>query len=239
MPTGHRRLFERLPIATVPNVACIASLSDRKPAQGQLAALLGAPIPDRKGDELPDTEAEIDDLAALYGEARLVSPPYRGREANLESFRDLVANPRSEGAALHIACHGLFLRNDPAGAALKLTGRHLTAAEISLRPLRFAEVTLSACSTGIRPTRLADVDMLGDDLVGLPASFLEAGASVVLNSITPAGAAASAAFFTGYHSRRLEGVSPIAAFAMVQKEMLASRRHRLPCWIGFSIIAVR
>ena len=237
MPCGDRRLLEFLPVGTLPNLACIAPLAARKSGGGR-AALLGAPVPRSAALALPQTETELADLAALYGD-RLIGAPRVGPEARLDTFRTLLKSREAAGAALHIATHGVFLHDDPAGAALVLTDRLLTAAEIALHPLPFTEVTLSACSTGVRPSRIGDVEMLGDDLVGLPASLLEAGAASVLTSITPAAPAASAALFTGYHRRRLGGMLPLVAFAETQREMLAEGTAPLPGWIGFSLLAVR
>ena len=237
MTCGGRRLFELLPVATLPNLACIVPLAGRNSGGGRVA-LLGAPVPRSAALALPQTEAELAGLAALYGD-RLIGAPRVGPEATLDAFRALLTHEEAAGAALHIATHGVFLRDDPAGAALVLTDRLLTAAEIALRPLPFAEVTLSACSTGVRPSRIGDVEMLGDDLVGLPASLLEAGAASVLTSITPTAPAASAALFTGYHRRRLDGMLPLEAFAETQREMLAAGIAPLPGWIGFSLLAVR
>jgi CHAT domain-containing protein len=237
IPCRGRRLFEFLSVGTLPNLACIAPLAARGVGGGR-AALLGTPVPRSAAQALPITEVEIADLAALYGD-RLIGTPCVGPKATLDAFRTLLKSPEAAGAALHIATHGIFLRDDPAGAALELTGRLLTAAEIALHPLPFAEVTLSACSTGVRPSRIDDVEMLGDDLVGLPASLLEAGAASVLTSITPTPPPASAALFTGYHRRRLGGMLPLEAFAKTQREMLAAGTEPLPGWIGFSLLAVR
>jgi CHAT domain-containing protein len=237
MPCRGRRLFEFLPVGTLPNLACIVPLAARGVGGGR-AALLGTPVPRSAAQALPITEVEIADLAALYGD-RLIGAPSVGPKATLDAFRTLLKSPDAAGASLHIATHGIFLRDDPAGAALELTGRLLTAAEIALHPMPFAEVTLSACSTGVRPSRIDDVEMLGDDLVGLPASLLEAGAASVLTSITPTPPPASAALFTGYHRRRIGGMLPLEAFAMTQREMLAAGTEPLPGWIGFSLLAVR
>jgi CHAT domain-containing protein len=237
MPCRNRRLLEWLPIGTLPNLACIVPLTERKLADGR-AALLGAPIPQWEADPLPKTEADLVALAELY-RGRLIEPPCVGPRATLKAFRALLGHAEAEGAALHVSAHGIFLQNDPAGAALVLSDRRLTAAEIALRPLRFAEVTLSACSTGVRPSRIGDVEMLGDDLVGLPASLLEAGAASVLTSITPAAPGASAVLFKGYHRRRLDGLLPLRAFAETQREMLAARTEAFADWIGFSLLSVR
>ena len=70
--------------------------------------------------------------------------------------------------------------------------------------------------------------MLGDDLAGLPASLLKAGAASVLTSTIPATAGANAMHFTEHHRRRLAGLLPPRAFALTQREMLAAGTEPLP-----------
>ena len=79
--------------------------------------------------------------------------------------------------------------------------------------------------------------MLGDDVLGLPASLLEAGAGTVLVSTTDAGAPSSQAFFNAYHALRLAGVDTLYAYAGAQRALLSEGRHKLQHWIGFTLYA--
>jgi CHAT domain-containing protein len=111
----------------------------------------------------------------------------------------------------------------------------LTAAEVALRPLSAREVTLAACSTGVRPEAAGGVRLLGDDVVGLPASFLEAGAAAVLVSVTPVGASEATTFFHAYHAARLDDTAPLEAFAAAQRSMRADDRWEIRRWVGFTL----
>ncbi len=235
---GTARLVERVPVASVPNVAAIGVLA-RRPAPAARIALFGDPAGAdlSPAERLADLAGGLAELANFFGPARLVKPPITREGATLPAFRTLSANPAARRGMLHLACHGTFDYDDPAGSGLKLTGRRLTAAELALRPLPFAEVTMAACSTGVRPERAGGVKLLGDDLLGLPAAALEAGAGSVLVSTTPAGDAASRAFFTLYYGRRLAGDPPIPAFAAAQRALLAEGRHALRHWAGFTLYA--
>ncbi|TCS18454.1 CHAT domain-containing protein [Caulobacter sp. BK020] len=235
------RLCQAVPVGVAPNLAAIAPLAARPIAAAKLA-LIGAP--DETGtpedEQLRHTLPEIEALAALYAaHGGLLAPSSVGAEATLARFRDLLDDPAAKDGVLHVSGHGVFARDDPAGSGLKLHRRRLTAAEIATRPLAFAEVTLSACSTALRPTAVGDVALLGDDVVGLPASFLEAGAGALLVSITEAEDAASAAFQCDYHQRRIAGAPPLAALAATQDAMLADARFRPHEWAGFCLYSTR
>ena len=238
LPHAGRRLFEYLPVAVVPNVAAIPLLAARPRAASRMG-LFGDPLNAtlNRAEELADIGPGIADLAALYGPDRLVAPPVTRAAATLDGFRALAAAGAGQGAMLHLACHGTFDYDDPAGSGLKICGRRLTAAEIALRPLGFAEVTMAACSTGVRPNTVGGVQLLGDDIVGLPASLLEAGAGTVLVSTTEVGSPSSQAFFNAYHARRLEGVNALDAYAGAQRALLSDGRYRLREWIGFTLYA--
>ena len=238
LPHAGRRLFEHLPVAVVPNVAAIPLLAAR-PRAAPRAGLFGDPLDAalNHAENRADIGPGIADLAALYGPDRLVAPPVTRAAATLDGFRALAAAGTGQGAMLHLACHGTFDYDDPAGSGLKICGRRLTAAEIALRPLGYAEVTMAACSTGVRPNTVAGVQLLGDDIVGLPASLLEAGAGTVLVSTTEAGSGASQAFFNAYHARRLEGADALHAYAGAQRALLSEGRHQLRNWIGFTLYA--
>ena len=233
-----QRLFEHLPVAVIPNIAAIPLLAAR-PRAVPRAGLFGDPSNAdlSRAENAADIGPGIADLAALYGSDRLVTPPVTRTAATLDGFRGLAAAGAGQGAMLHLACHGTFDYEDPAGSGLKICGRRLTAAEIALRPLGYAEVTMAACSTGVRPNTVAGVQLLGDDIVGLPASLLEAGAGTVLVSTTEAGSHASQSFFNAYHARRLKGLDTLDAYAGAQRALLSEGRHKLREWIGFALYA--
>ncbi|KRR22662.1 hypothetical protein CQ14_31155 [Bradyrhizobium lablabi] len=79
------------------------------------------------------------------------------------------------------------------------------------------------------------VRLLGDDVVGLPAGFLEAGAAAALVSVTEAGDRETATFFNAYHAARLDGCTPLKAFAATQRRMLADERWPIRRWAGFTL----
>src|SRR5262249_42838252 len=133
----------------------------------------------------------------------------------------LCARPEAENSILHITCHGEPPRSEPGDAALLLADANLEAAAIAFDGIPFGEVVLTACSTGFRPTAEAQgIRLSGDDALGLPGAFLEAGASTMLVSIPLAHAGAAHQIALAYHAARIEGEKPLAAFRKAQLALL-------------------
>jgi CHAT domain-containing protein len=79
-----------------------------------------------------------------------------------------------------------------------------------------------------------DVTLAADEILGIPAGFLEAGVKSVLVSIPQAEGRAARAFTTHYHGRRLLGEPPLASFRSAQQYMLDSGAPA-HTWAGFAI----
>lgn len=73
-----------------------------------------------------------------------------------------------------------------------------------------------------------------DEILGIPAGFLEAGAKAVLVSIPKADGPAARKLTTLYHRARTTGQSPLHALQTAQKQMLDSGVHP-SAWIGFAL----
>jgi CHAT domain-containing protein len=85
---------------------------------------------------------------------------------------------------LHLACHGGFDPNEPLDSALYLAGqdqitlRDLLDGDLDLSSQRLA--VLSACQTGI-----TEFERVPDEVIGLPAGFLQAGIPGVVATLWP------------------------------------------------------
>jgi CHAT domain-containing protein len=106
--------------------------------------------------------------------------------------------------------------------------------EIANARLAYDEVVLSACSTGLRALAWGDMEPTGDDIVGLPGAFLEAGARSILVSITEAADLAAGALMSGYYQQRMSGRPPLLALQAAQKAMLAADELPPFHWCGFT-----
>ncbi len=120
---------------------------------------------------------------------------------------------------------------------LVLTHGSIDAASIVQRRMRFGEVILSACSTGYRPERAADVILAGDDAIGIPSAMIEAGARFVLASIPIASDEPTAAFVSAYHKYR-KGAPPLRAFRAAQLELFKAGIYSPYEWVGLTAYGV-
>lgn len=134
-------------------------------APGGTAALLAVGNPMPVPVPLAWARAEAEAVTDLYPDA----PDLLLEEgATLDAVR--AAMPGR--GVLHFACHGSFDPGDPLQSKLVLADEMpLTLAEIRDMPLAGTRLAvLSACQTG-----LTDFRELPDEVVGLPAGFLQAG----------------------------------------------------------------
>jgi CHAT domain-containing protein/tetratricopeptide (TPR) repeat protein len=228
---GGRRLFEACAVGVLPNLSCLTILAGPLSAAPGLA-LVGAPA-GPAGAGLVAAANELAELATDY-RPRLIAPPATGRDATEPGFRTLAGLPNAAGTILHIACHGTFDAADPMNSALLLTDGRIDGAEISRMSLRFEEVVLSACSTGVRALSVGDMELAGDDIVGLPGAFLEAGARAILVSIPPANDLATADLMSVYYEQRMKGVPPLLSLQAAQKVLLKESDHPPHRWLGFT-----
>jgi CHAT domain-containing protein len=239
LPYRDQRLFERTAVATLPNLASVIAL-DGDFASRPLAAVAGAPnyqtLPLLK--ELPATGEELADLQQLY-QGRLIGEPAIGTAATEEAVRALATREDANGAILHVCCHGALTVDEPLNSGLLLSDGKLDAAELAASRVHYAEVVLSACSTGWRPDTAEGIDLRGDDILGLPGALLEAGARAVVVSIPKASDEATRAFMVAYHTRRAAGHTPLFAFRDTQRELLKAGDHEPFTWTGIVCYGTR
>ena len=238
LTVGTERLFERCAVGLLPNLASLPLL-DSEPKNDPRVAIIGAA--DYRGltkySVLAESPAEIQDVAAMYGE-RVVANPVTGAGAREEEFWWL-ADQAEAGDVLHYSGHGSLEATEPLASGLVLTGSTVDAAEILVRRLPFGEVVLSACSTAWRPQATRDLELAGDDALGLPASFLEAGARFLLASIPPVREKAARAFNVAWHQHRRAGESPLQAYRSVQLAMFEAEPGNVFAWAGMTAYGCR
>jgi CHAT domain-containing protein/tetratricopeptide (TPR) repeat protein len=238
LTVGPQRLFERCAVGILPNLASLPLLDD-DPATGSSVALIGAA--DYSGltkyGVLTESPLEIADVAALYA-GHVVGEPATGRRATEVAFWALAEAARPE-AVLHYSGHGSLEASEPLASGLVLTESTVDAAELLQHRLPYVEVVLSACSTAWRPQSTRDLNLSGDDALGLPASFLEAGARFLLASIPPVRAKAAHAFTVAWHRHRRASQSPLQAYRTVQLDSLAAQPDTVYAWAGMTAYGCR
>ncbi|MBK8024769.1 MAG: CHAT domain-containing protein [Chloroflexi bacterium] len=158
-------------ISYTPSMRALAN-AQRKTAQGSGALVAG--VSAYKGmNDLPNTRAEAEGIAALFG----VAPRIDGAASD-----EVVKGAVKGKAYIHLACHGGFdWAGDAFASALFLANDEplplpQIMAQLDLDAARL--VVLSACETG-----LVDFDKVPDEFLGLPAGFMQAGASAVISSL--------------------------------------------------------
>jgi CHAT domain-containing protein len=171
-PVSKRRLAETWEIVQAPSFEALATAAAQ--AAQTVAPSLAAAI-NPTGD-LPFTETE----GALVA-ARFAGRPQLKLDTSVATT-DLVIAALKGKSHWHFASHGAFDWNDARQSGLvmrdgeRLTVGRLIETQGSLGRPRL--VVLSACETG-----LYDIDRNPDEFVGLPATFMQAGATGVVGSL--------------------------------------------------------
>ncbi len=202
---------------TMASSATVLSLVGQRAAQpGQQAAVFGIDDP-----LIPFAQHE----AAAVGRHLAGARMHMGAEATLDRLHAASADCQ----LLHLACHGLFRRDNPLFSALKLHDGWLTAGDVMQLRLPGAFVTLSACESGRSQV------IGGDELLGLPYAFLGAGAMGLLVSLWLVEDAAAAALMPRFYQQLAQGASYPAALRQAQLALKASHPHPY-YWAPFVLI---
>jgi CHAT domain-containing protein len=136
---------------------------------------------------------------------------------------------------VHLSTHGRHNTSAPSFQSLFFTPGEtsdgmLHAFEILSLDLRGIDIlTLSACETA-----LGRFDQ-GDNLRGLPASFLLAGVSTLIGTLWEVDAAASETFFVAFYTQIKSGANRRDAFWQAQRETRAAF-PRYAHWAAFYFI---
>jgi CHAT domain-containing protein len=239
LTVGSQRLFERCAVGILPNLASLPLLDDDQRTDMPVALIGAADYSEvqKKYGVLTESPFEIADVATLYVD-RVVGEPVTGRGTTEAAFWALAEAAWPE-AVLHYSGHGSLDASEPLASGLILTGSTVDAAEVLSHPLPYGEVVLSACSTAWRPQSTRDLNLSGDDALGLPASFLEAGARFLLASIPPVREKAARRFTVAWHRHRRAGLSPLQAYRAVQLDLFAAQPNIVYAWAGITAYGCR
>lgn len=256
---GAEPLVLRHEISYAPSLAVLGELRARQQTRfspGRFLAIVADPVfgdKDERAHPLAVSMPELDPLLA-----RLARLPYAQEEAKeiaalaggqgvfqafgFDANRELVRGGRLRNYQIvHFATHGIQRADRPELSALALSqldrgGRTrdgwLRAHEIADLDLPADLVVLSACRTALGK------EQGGEGLVGLPQSFLSAGARRVVVSLWDVGDRSTAALMTHFYRGLLvEKLAPVAALCAAQRAMWRDARWRAPCyWAGFELV---
>ncbi|HOU41414.1 MAG TPA: CHAT domain-containing protein, partial [Promineifilum sp.] len=218
---GQERAFlDEFAVTYAPSAQAAAESRDRAAgvvAGGGAALVVGNPMPLPAGlRPLHFAREEAEAVAELYG-----APPLLATAATLAAVRRALPGAR----VFHFAGHGLFDPREPLDSGLVMAnGERLTLRDVgdseALAGMRL--VVLSACQTG-----LTDFNDLPDEVIGLPAIFLQAGAAGVVGSLWPVDDRSTALLMTDFHRRMGAGAPPAEALRAAQLALRNMTRRQV------------
>jgi CHAT domain-containing protein/tetratricopeptide (TPR) repeat protein len=219
-PTSKQRLAETWEMVLAPSFEALAKAATQvvQPTAPSLAAAINP-----TGD-LPFTEIEGALVAARFAARQSIK-----LDTNVATSDVVVAALKGK-SYWHFASHGTFDWSDARQSGLlmregeRLTVGQLIEAQGSLGRPRL--VVLSACETG-----LYDIDRNPDEFVGLPATFMQAGAAGVVGSLWLVDDLATALLMAKFYDLHLGGpgggVAPPASLKQAQVWLRSSTRTEL------------
>ena len=229
------RLFQQRPVAVLPNLACLVHLATDLAREPSIA-LVGPPNYSKHPALEPLSPDEVEALSKLYkSRGGVTAGPVRDENATEAALLRELTAPERSNSIFHACCHASADADDPMSSALYMADAKVDAAEIARARTAFSEVVLSGCSTAYRPVRVGDMQLSGDDCLGLPGAFLEAGARNLLVSIPEADDEATKRFMLHYHGARSAGAQPLEAYREAQVAMLADREIEPHRWTGMTM----
>lgn len=198
-------------ISIAPSASRLAASSRVTRTRDGSILLVGNPAADEEQnlEHLPSVEREVSAIRGFYGPARLLVDETRARFAEEAPKYDVI----------HFAGHGISDDGSLTAALLfargeRDSGRMEMDDIAALRLPRAPLVVLSACGT-LRG-RVAGVD----GMPSLARSFLAAGASAVVGTLTNVDDARAAELLTSFHRRIREGATAAEALRGAQTEAI-------------------
>jgi hypothetical protein len=215
LPFGDGLVADQFAVTYFPHLELLNPAYASAPVRDQPIASFGIEfkngIPHRL-PELPGAEGEAQMVAATYGETPMIGAAATKTE--------LVA-ALTHASRIHIATHGLHRVSAPSFQRIYLSpdansNGILYAYDLLRYDLRGLDLlTFSACETS-----LGRVD-IGDNLRGLPANALIAGAATVIGTLWPVENETAKTFFGLLHQKLAAGSGKREAFHFAQRDTRA------------------
>jgi tetratricopeptide (TPR) repeat protein len=187
------------PISVVPSAAvwlrAVEGLGPRR-AGGTGKVLLAC------GPGLDGAAAEIEDLAAAYPDATLLTGARATVDAALSGL---------DGADLaHIAAHGRVRSDNPLFSALDLADGPLTVYDLERLSRAPQLVLLPACQSGVSSV------LAGDEVMGLTSALFALGTRTIVATVIPVPDAATHPMMVTLHEAMRQGIPPADALVYAQ-----------------------
>ncbi len=192
-------LLDEFDVAYTPSAQVLAAARQTLAARiSRPPLLVGAGNPKADSAEpLPYARVELEQITDLFDQGR--SDVLYEQEVTRDALLEIL--PKAD--YVHLACHGVYDREATMAAQLLLTGKQTLRLRqlLELRPFdRNRLVVLSACTSATsQPFELAD------EMVGLPAGFLEAGAPAVIGTFWTVNDLSTALLMLKFYTYHLKG----------------------------------
>ncbi|MBK8985143.1 MAG: CHAT domain-containing protein [Chloroflexi bacterium] len=213
---GRSYLLDQFELTIAPSATVLHLCRARTPRLAGQAVIFGVDDP-----LIPFAVQEATAVSGCLPHARL----RLGEQATLAALQRETA----DCTLLHLACHGLFRRDNPLFSALKLHDGWLTAGDAMQLKLPGAFVALSACESGRSEV------IGGDELLGLTYAFLGAGAAGLLVSLWLVEDETTAALMTHFYQQLAQGTGHAAALRHAQRSLKKNHPHPY-YWAPFVLI---
>jgi CHAT domain len=241
LPWNGEPLSAKFAVTVVPNLTSLL-LSYRPAGRGVLA--VGVARPAGEAEALPSAPVDAKDIAALYLRAGYPATTLLDAEATRARLEHLAsrdfATPETRLACLHIATHGTsVLSQTPMESSLSLADGPVDGLDVARWSLAADLVVLSACWSGQQATWDRDDagELIGDEMLGLPAAFMAAGAHQVIGTLWKVRDDVAHRVTTRLHRELLAGQTAQTALRLA---VLAERDATgdMAGWGAFQLIAV-
>ncbi len=237
-----RFLVEQASVRYVPNLSSLllpTRDASRAPARGRLLALgVGEfAVPGQDWAALAGAQDEARAVAAAWTQRDVEPELLLGPQASVAAVGARLADGRGY-RCLHLATHASSVfeagaADDPFAARLVLQDGTVDALTISQWRLAADVVVLSACDSGQRALGGRGLaELPGDDLFGLQAAWLEAGAQSLVGALWPVDDRVAPAIMARLHDGLAAGVAPDLALQAAVLQYLAQpdARRRIYFW---------
>jgi CHAT domain-containing protein len=169
----------------------------------------------------PDVIRQVEIVSKAFG-----VEPVQGAAATSARFLAMAEEVRF----IHLAAHGAQYLPAPLFDAIYLADGPLCAHQVIHADLRGVElVTLSACESALLRFDLSD------NLHGMAAAFLRAGAAAVIGALWPVQAAVASTFFAELYGCLARGQGKLPAFREAQSVTRKKHPH-FRDWAAFTMI---
>src|SRR5260221_4704991 len=218
---GKAYFVEKMPVAIAVSGASLHAGKEAKPQSITAIALPSGDV--SHSASLPETTAELHDVAHPYRQSRVVGE-------QLATLRSLSAGTD----VLHVAGHTA----QEAGlgdAALVFAGNERASWKTiagTLQP-HARIIVLAACETLRRPSSPQA------RALSLGGSFLAAGATDVIGTLTPIADRDAHAIFRTLHRELAAGVTPAEALRRAQREAIAAQPAHPEAWRAVALLTSR